>query len=197
MVINHYDTAKEPTLPLHCTMMFDENHTHEDFAQGWDENVANKTTIIQYEDITVGPQGAAAAVKLQDNAKDWFQVPNSTPHVTLLIADKYESHDLGPMMKAAREAKEWIATDCHQVSMSPDGLFFKLKFALADEEIAERVRLPKEKVKHMVIAEEHLTLLEQVPSHVWSQHKTDVGFVKSAEPLKFQIKPGVRLPQLR
>lgn len=91
LLINHYDTAEKPTLPLHCTTMYDESQTHEDFEQGWDETVDNKTTVIQYEDIIVGPQGAAAVVKLQDDVKEWFQVPNSTPHVTLLIADKYES----------------------------------------------------------------------------------------------------------
>lgn len=32
---------------------------------------------------------------------------------------------------------------------------------------------------------------------MWSQHKTDVGFVKSAEPPKFLTKPGVRLPYQR
>ncbi|XP_029700614.1 uncharacterized protein [Takifugu rubripes] len=197
LVMNHYDTSKEPTLPLHCTMMYDENQTHEDYEQSWDEAINNKATVIQYEDIIIGPQGVAAVVKLQDDVKDWFQVPNSTPHVTLLIADKYESHDLGPMVKAARQVKDWMTTDCQQIRTSPDGLFFKIAFTLADEAMAEKVKVPRERVRQMLIAEEHTTLLEQVPSQVWSQHKTDVGFVKSAEPQKFLTKPGVRLPHQR
>ncbi|XP_056879085.1 uncharacterized protein LOC130519563 [Takifugu flavidus] len=193
----NYDTPKEPTLQLHCTLLYDENHTQEEYEQGWDENINNKITVLQYEDIVVGPQGAAAMVKLQNDVTNWFQISDSTPHVTLLIADGYESHDLGPMVKKARQIEHWIKTDCQQISESPDGQFFKIAFTLADEAVAEKVRLPREKVRHMLITEEHATLLEQVPSQVWSQHKTDVGFVKSAEPRKFSVKPGVRLPHQR
>lgn len=101
------------------------------------------------------------------------------------------------MVKAARQIKEWSTTDCHQISTFPDGLFFKIAFTHADETMAERVKVPRKRVRHMVVAEEHTALLEQVPSQVWSQHKTDVGFVKSAEPQKFLTKPGVRLPHQR
>lgn len=65
---------------------------------------------------------------------------------------------------------------------------------MADEAIAEKAMLLREVRKQMVIAKEHEALLEQVPPQVWSAHKTDVGLVKSAEPLLFQVKPGVRLP---
>lgn len=49
----------------------------------------------------------------------------------------------------------------------------------------------------MIMSEEHDALLQQVPSHVWPRHKTDVGLVKSAEPLQFQLKPGAKLPNQR
>lgn len=151
LVMYHDKMAKEPTLPYHCTMMYDQDQTCEDFEQSWDEIINNKTTVIQYEDIIVGAQGATATVKLQHDVEEWFQVPGSAPNVTLLIADQYESQDLGPMVKAAKEIKDWITSDCPQISLSPDGSLFKILFTLADEAVAQRVKVCKERTRHMVV----------------------------------------------
>ncbi|XP_036001791.1 protein NYNRIN-like [Fundulus heteroclitus] len=37
-------------------------------------------------------------------------------------------------------------------------------------------------------------MLKNVPEHLWSKHDTDVGLVKSAEPVSVQIKPNARFP---
>ncbi|TWW55973.1 hypothetical protein D4764_09G0010230 [Takifugu flavidus] len=85
-------------------------------------------------------------VKLQNDVTNWFQVSDSAPHVTLLIADGYESHDLGPMVKKARQIVDWIQTDCQQIHMSPDGQFFKITFTLADEAVAEKEQCEKDSI---------------------------------------------------
>ena len=46
----------------------------------------------------------------------------------------------------------------------------------------------------MPLETKHENLLDQVPSRLWSQHKTDVGFVKSAQPVKIKVKTEARLP---
>ena len=45
----------------------------------------------------------------------------------------------------------------------------------------------------MVLAPKH-EVLRQVPQEVWSKHKTDVGLIRSAQPVQVKLKPGVRLP---
>ena len=49
----------------------------------------------------------------------------------------------------------------------------------------------------MPVTEAQEQLLTQVPEQVWSKHKTDVGFVKSAQPAHVKVKPGVKLPYQR
>lgn len=36
-------------------------------------------------------------------------------------------------------------------------------------------------------------LLQQICDCLWSKHKTDVGLVKSAQPVKNMVRPGARL----
>ena len=37
-------------------------------------------------------------------------------------------------------------------------------------------------------------MLQQVPECLWSQHSTDIGLVKSAQPVKIELRPGARPP---
>ncbi|XP_035984577.1 actin cytoskeleton-regulatory complex protein PAN1-like [Fundulus heteroclitus] len=172
LIMNHYDKSKEPFLPLHCTMFYDKGQKQEDYEESWDEEINNKTTVIQYADIMVGPQGAAAVVKFPEkDIAEWFQVADSAPHVTLLIADKYESHDLGPMIQEAKKVTEWIDTAWNRISVSKDGLFFKISFSQADEAIAEHIKVPGK--RQMAVTEEHASLLEQVPEQVKAAHNRD------------------------
>lgn len=38
-------------------------------------------------------------------------------------------------------------------------------------------------------------MIAQVPAHLWSQHDTDVGLVKSASPVQTGLKKQARLPR--
>ena len=39
-------------------------------------------------------------------------------HAMLMIADGYESHELGPKVKTALQIKEWVPTDNPKISIS-------------------------------------------------------------------------------
>ncbi|KAL7384070.1 hypothetical protein ABVT39_023561 [Epinephelus coioides] len=105
-----YDTAHTPTLPLHCTLMYDKDLTHVDYQECWDAVINKKPCLITSEDVFLVPEGVAAAVRLPEELSGWFQVPNSTSHVTLLVAEGYESHHLGPMVRRALQVQEWMPT---------------------------------------------------------------------------------------
>ena len=117
----------------------------------------------------MGPQGAAAAVKLTGDVQEWFQDSKSSPHVTLLVADGYQSHEIGPMVKEAQQVKEWIPTDSQYVHASPDKKFLRISYAQADEVIAEKVLLPMEIESQMMMEKSHEDLLLQVPPQLKKQ----------------------------
>lgn len=60
-----------------------------------------KKVSIMSQYIVIGTEGAA--LQIDDNAftQDWYDVLNTSPHVTILVNDGYESNDLGPMVKRA------------------------------------------------------------------------------------------------
>lgn len=78
--------VSEPTLSLHCTLKFDETQSDTDYEECWNEQINSRHFHLITEDIYVGPQGAAAVVRLPDQLSQWFQVKNSVPHVTVMMA---------------------------------------------------------------------------------------------------------------
>jgi len=84
------------------------------------------------------------------------------------------------------------------VNVSADKRFFRISTKIGgDEVIAEKVLFPLTDPSQFPLTAEHEKLSEQVPSRVWSTHKTDVGLVKSAQPLSIKVKPGAQLPYLK
>lgn len=39
-------------------------------------------------------------------------------------------------------------------------------------------------------------MMHQVPEQLWSKHDTDVGLIKSAQPIEIKLKPGCRPPRI-
>lgn len=70
-----------PTLPFHCTMKYAANQSDMDYKECWNEIMNRQQFHLMVEDIYVGPQWAAAAVKLPDYIVGWFQVRDSQPHM--------------------------------------------------------------------------------------------------------------------
>ncbi|KAL7398715.1 hypothetical protein ABVT39_014011 [Epinephelus coioides] len=151
----HYDTAHTPTLPLHCMLMYDKDLTHVDYQECWDVVINKKPCLITSEDMFLGPEGVAAAVRLSEELSGWFQVPNSTPHVTLLVAEGYESHLLGPMVKHALQVQEWVPTKNKYIHISKDKQFIRISVKVGDEAGAGKVMVDGSTPTHMVVAAEH------------------------------------------
>ncbi|KAL7405155.1 hypothetical protein ABVT39_024601, partial [Epinephelus coioides] len=122
----HYDNANTPTLPLHCTLMYDRDQTHVVYQECWDAGINKKPYLITSEDIFLGPEGVAAAVRLPEELSGWFRVPKSMPHITLLVAKDYESHHLGPMVRRALQVQEWVPTNNRYIHISKDKQFIRI-----------------------------------------------------------------------
>ncbi len=79
--------------------------------------------ISQY--IVVGPEGVALQVDREKFIDEWFEVPNSVPHVTLYVSKNCASKDLGPMMQKAEKCK-WEATENPLIFQSADKAYLKI-----------------------------------------------------------------------
>lgn len=177
--------------------MYDAEQSHTDYDACWKELINTKHYSLVSNDIYVGPQGAAAAVTLPSELQEWFQVQDSTPHVTLLTAEGHESHEMGPMVKAALQVREWLTTSNKYVHVSPDAQYMRISSKVYDVTVAEKVLVTANPPPGQMIASEYEDLLAQVPQELWSKHKTDVGYVKAAQPIHIKVKPGARLPYQR
>ncbi|XP_077352255.1 uncharacterized protein LOC144001641 [Festucalex cinctus] len=186
--------ASKPSMPEHCTLFFDELQNYKDYEICWKEIMDNNCFYVHIVNIYVGPQGAAAAITLPLRAAIWFQVPNSTPHMTLFVEKGHKSWELGPMVKAALQIIAWKDTDNPRVHISPDKQFIKISFFAVSEGRAVTTLVHRPAFVQASLSAEHESLLGQIPSRLWSQHKTDIGFVKSAQPVVIKLKPNVTLP---
>lgn len=115
-----------------------------------------------------------------------------------MVNQGYDTQDLGPMVKEALLIQHWDAKENPLINISYDRQFIKIEFHGGDQGIAERVLLDGMVVSQMssTLETEPMDLLG-VPKCLWSQHKTDVGLVKSTQPIKIKLKQVVRLPYQR
>ncbi|KAL7391579.1 hypothetical protein ABVT39_011327 [Epinephelus coioides] len=117
--------------------MYDKDLTHVDYQECWDAVINKKPCLITSEDMFLGPEGVAVAIRLPEELSGWFQVPNSTLYVTLLVAEGYESHHLGPMVKRALQVQEWMPTKNKYIHISKDKQFIRVSAKVGDEAVAE------------------------------------------------------------
>ncbi len=104
-------------------MKYDENKDSE-HEKRWLENTkGQKITMSQY--IVVGPEGAALQVDREKFIDEWFEVPNSIPHVSLYVSKNCVPKDLGPMMQNAEKCK-WEATENPLNFQSADKGYLKI-----------------------------------------------------------------------
>lgn len=83
---------------------------------------------------------------------------------------------------------------CENVRFSEDRQFMKLKVEIYVEGLAEKVIVSERAPTQTPLTSEQEALLQQVPKDIWSQHKTDVGSIKSAQPVRINLKTNIRLP---
>ena len=87
-------------------MMFQKVKSSKSHGTNRQNTEINLTT--QY--IICGKQGAAMNVEPNAFIFEWYNVPESATHVTLLVNENFKAKDLGPMMKTALGVK-WEQTD--------------------------------------------------------------------------------------
>ncbi len=179
----------EPSLPkteFHCTMKYDENKDSE-LEKRWLENTKGQKIPMMSQYIIVGPEGAALQVDRDKFIDEWFEVPNSVPHVSLYVSKNCASKDLGPMMQKAEKCK-WEATENPLIFQSADKGYLKILCAtpmLGVPRMVINTKIDPKVNEHQTKQTELLKEMEkQVPMELWSQHDTDVGLVKSANPVR-------------
>ena len=81
-----------------------------EFEEPWDKQTEHKQIHLTTQHIIIGKQGAAMNVEPNAFISEWYNVPESAPHVTLLVNENFKAKDLGPMMKTALGVK-WEQTE--------------------------------------------------------------------------------------
>lgn len=114
-------------------------------------------------------QGVAAAVDLTPDQAEWYHMPQEVlPHITLAVNVNHEARELGPMTKMLLALTDW---QCTQIP----NLFFSHRQI-------ERLH-GREKTDHP----DSSALLDSLPTGLWSQGPTDVGFCHSSPPVTFDL----------
>lgn len=87
------------------------------------------------------------------------------------------------MVKAALQIPEWYQIEDKCMHVSPGKQVVRILLSSCDEGKAGKVLFTNVPVSQLPLTVEHKELLKQVASQVWSQHKTHLGFVISAQPI--------------
>ncbi|KAL6466829.1 hypothetical protein MHYP_G00246330 [Metynnis hypsauchen] len=135
-------------------------------------------------------------VDRDDYMQEEFDVENSVPHVTLWVSEEYEQKQIGQMMLEAEEAVFIPLKENHAIWRSEDQRFIKLMITAQGQGQPQTVRMTHESI---CSAKEDFDpkreeMLREVPECLWSQHSTDIGLVKSAQPVRVELRQGVKLP---
>lgn len=183
-----------PECPLHCTLKYFKNDTHLD-PEKW-QAAQPKQVLISASFVILGPQGVAMRVDKNDYLDREFEVSDSVPHITLRVTDGCRPKDLGPMMKAADVAVFTPMEEHPDVYRSVDHRFLRITIAGQGQGQPQAVCLTHETICSAKTDQEYLMdeMLSQVPEFLWSQHSTDIGLVKSAQPVTAELRPGTVPP---
>lgn len=163
-----------------------------EMEKDWLEKTEGQNVDLTSSYIIIGPAGAALQIEECEFTKTWFRVDGSAPHVTLYLNEGRQAKDLGPMMLKATE-KQWEATENPFIFQTPD--MTHLKILCTTNMTGTPKLVVEEEEKHdlrSTMQELILEMEKQVPIQLWSRHDTDVGLVKSANPVRIEVKPGVQ-----
>lgn len=90
--------------------MFSDSSCSVIFEEKWDYETRNLNVELVTQYIIIGKQGVALSVQPNSFISEWYNVPESAPHITLLVNEQFESKDLGPVMQVATQT-EWQETE--------------------------------------------------------------------------------------
>uniref|UniRef100_A0A3B1IGT4 ribonuclease H n=1 Tax=Astyanax mexicanus TaxID=7994 RepID=A0A3B1IGT4_ASTMX len=77
---------------------------------------------------------------------------------------------------------------------SKDNQFLKIVISAEGQGQPQTVRMTHESLIDPTRFSWREEMLRQVPECLWSKHSTDIGLVKSAQPVRVDLKPGMKLP---
>ncbi len=125
-----------------------------------------------------------------------FDIVRSVPHVTLMISEDYEQKHVGEMVAEVTEAVFVPTKENLSIWRSVDQQFLKIMISAQGYGRPQVIQTTHEsmcsvKLDTDVLKEE---MLKQVPECLWSRHSTDIGFVRLAQPVKVQLRPGTTPP---
>ncbi|KAL6459661.1 hypothetical protein MHYP_G00314200 [Metynnis hypsauchen] len=131
-----------------------------------------------------------------DYLRKEFDIKKSVPHVTLLVSEGYEQKHIGEMMAEAEEAVFLPVKENLAIWRSEDQRFIKIMITAQGQGQPQTVRMTHESICSVTMDSDpkREEMLRQVPECLWSRHSTDIGLVKLAQPVKVELRPGVKPP---
>ncbi|KAI4881961.1 hypothetical protein NFI96_008338 [Prochilodus magdalenae] len=193
-IVANMPNARLPEYPLHCTLKYYKNAA-ESHPEEW---LSRQPQQVQLRSccIILGPQGAALKIDRDDYMQKEFEVDKSVPHVTLWVHEDYEQKHIGEMMLEAEKAVFAPIKENRAIWRSEDQQFLKIMITAQGQGQPQTVRMTHESICSVKRDSDAMKeeMLRQVPEHLWSRHSTDIGLVKSAQPVKVELRSGVKLP---
>ena len=188
--------ARKPDYPPHCSVRYfkaiDTPNPNEWLARQPQQVQLSSGAII------LGPQGAAMKITNDDFMREQHAIEDSVPHVTLLINEDFEQSDVGRMVAESEQAVFMKHEQNSAIWVSEDRRYIKLMISAQGFGRPQTVKLTEEFTlpvqRGSSLREE---MMSQVPEHLWAKHSTDIGLVKSAQPVKVNLRPGTTLPWKR
>lgn len=116
--------ATKPHPDYHCTMFYNATKSAT-FEKEWNELTKGVVVKLKSQYIVVGLQGAALNVEPNEIISKWYKVPESMLHITLLVNERFEAKDLGPIMKTSAQIK-WIETENPLIFQNKDSTMLKI-----------------------------------------------------------------------
>ena len=193
-IIANMPDAKSPEYPFHCTLKYFNNDAQPN-AEEW---LSRQPKQVQLSSscIIVGPQGAAMKIHIDDYLDKEFDIKKSVPHVTLLVCEGYAQKLIGEMMAEAEEAVFTPVKENLAIWRSEDQKFMKIMISAQGQGKPQTVQMTHESICSAKMDSDSMReeMLPQVPECLWSRHSTDIGLVKSAQPVRTELRLGVKPP---
>ncbi|XP_047430681.1 uncharacterized protein LOC124999732 [Mugil cephalus] len=193
-IVANMPDAKLPDYSLHCTLKY-----FKDAAQSnCEEWISHQPKEVELTSscIILGPQGAAMMVDMNEYVSEEYKIKESVPHVTLMVSEEYEQKDIGEMMAEAVKAVFAPVEGNSAIWKSEDRRFLKIMISAQGHGRPQVVQMTHETICGVEMDADVLRreMLQQVPECLWSRYSTDIGLVKSAQPVKVELRPGARPP---
>ncbi|XP_072571876.1 uncharacterized protein [Paramormyrops kingsleyae] len=173
----------------HVTLFYDRENT-EWYEELFAERLEGHKWQVASENIYVGPEGVASATLLTSGQLPWYMMgQEAVPHVSLALHPKHQAKNFGPMVKRARETKDWVQTQIPQASFSPSCSTYCIQVAAQDTALLQHEQIARDPGREKMDHPKAAALLASLPDSLWSTSPTDVGLISCA-PVQFQLQPG-------